>query len=61
VVLADEPTGNLDSMNSSAVVALMLDQVRQHGTTLLLVTHDRELATRITSRIIALQDGAVVD
>jgi ABC-type lipoprotein export system ATPase subunit len=51
LILADEPTGNLDASTSDAIVALLLQQVEQTGATLVLVTHDRSLATRC-SRII---------
>ena len=46
LVLADEPTGNLDEHNSLLVADLLFDLVRRHGTTLLLVTHDAGLAAR---------------
>lgn len=44
LVLADEPTGNLDAANSDAVEELLIKLVRNHGTTLIIVTHDTELA-----------------
>jgi putative ABC transport system ATP-binding protein len=58
-VLADEPTGNLDSVNGRHVFDLMVELNRRHGITLLLVTHDHELA-REASRRISLKDGRVV-
>jgi putative ABC transport system ATP-binding protein len=60
VLLADEPTGNLDSTNGQHVVDILLEVNRRHGTTLVLVTHDRELAGRAHARI-ALRDGHVVE
>jgi predicted ABC-type transport system involved in lysophospholipase L1 biosynthesis ATPase subunit len=60
VVLADEPTGNLDSATADEVMALLDDHVRAHGTTLVLVTHDEELARRHTERVLRLQDGRLL-
>jgi putative ABC transport system ATP-binding protein len=60
IVLADEPTGNLDSHNGRHVFDLMLELNRRRGITLLLVTHDNELAQEAT-RIISLRDGRVVN
>ncbi len=59
VLMADEPTGNLDSVNGKMVLELLLSLNQREGTTLILVTHDQTLATR-ADRIIALQDGRVV-
>ena len=59
LLLADEPTGNLDSVNGRQVLELMLSMNRSEGATLLLVTHDRELAAH-ASRIITLRDGQVL-
>jgi len=61
ILLADEPTGNLDTANVTSVMELILDQVRTLGTTLILVTHDPELASRTTDRAIHLQDGRIVN
>jgi ABC-type lipoprotein export system ATPase subunit len=60
VLLADEPTGNLDSATSGEVVALLLDEVSRAGTTLIMVTHDEELARNTADRIVFLKDGRVV-
>jgi putative ABC transport system ATP-binding protein len=59
LLLADEPTGNLDSVNGRQVLELMISLNRSEGATLLLVTHDRELASHAT-RIITLRDGRIL-
>jgi predicted ABC-type transport system involved in lysophospholipase L1 biosynthesis ATPase subunit len=57
ILLADEPTGNLDSATAREVIGLILDHVHSHGTTLILVTHDEELAATCTNRVLRLKDG----
>src|SRR5215218_2513340 len=59
ILLADEPTGNLDSRNGRHVFDLMVEMNRRRGATLVLVTHDHELASRADRRV-ALRDGRVV-
>ena len=59
ILLADEPTGNLDSATAKTVIELILDQVRERGMTLILVTHDEELAKRTTERILRMADGRI--
>jgi putative ABC transport system ATP-binding protein len=59
VVLADEPTGNLDSVNGQHVLALLSERQRESHTTLVLVTHDPQIAERADRRIV-LKDGIVV-
>jgi putative ABC transport system ATP-binding protein len=59
ILFADEPTGNLDADNGANVVALLGELNRELGTTLVLVTHEPDLASR-ASRVIRLRDGAVV-
>ena len=59
IVLADEPTGNLDTVNGAAVLELLLGLNKTEGTTLVLVTHDPVLAT-YADRKIVLRDGLVV-
>ncbi|WP_250846808.1 ABC transporter ATP-binding protein [Aquisphaera insulae] len=60
VILADEPTGNLDSQTARQIMALLLDYVGRHGATLVLVTHDEELAARCTDRTVRLLDGRIM-
>ena len=59
LILADEPTGNLDSANGRHVLEMLLDLNRSERTTLLLVTHNRELAA-LADRLISLHDGRIV-
>jgi putative ABC transport system ATP-binding protein len=59
LLMADEPTGNLDSTNGAHVLELLLSLNRQEGTTLVLVTHDQALAMH-ADRIVTLKDGVVI-
>jgi putative ABC transport system ATP-binding protein len=59
ILLADEPTGNLDSANGRQVLELLIALNRQEGTTLVLVTHDQTLASHADRRIV-LRDGRIV-
>ena len=58
ILLADEPTGNLDAANGAAIVDLLFGLRDRHGCTLILVTHSAELAERC-DRVIGLRDGAI--
>ncbi len=59
VLLADEPTGNLDSTRAHELLALLREMVERDKLTVLLVTHDRELAQSFADRIILMKDGRV--
>ena len=59
VILADEPTGNLDSKNSAEIVALLRKSNREMNQTMLIITHDENIALQC-DRIIALNDGKIV-
>jgi putative ABC transport system ATP-binding protein len=58
IIFADEPTGNLDSVNGQAILDLLLALHRERGSTLVLVTHTIEIA-RMADRIITLRDGRI--
>ena len=60
VILCDEPTGNLDSATSSTVMTLLKEINNKLGTTFLLVTHDKDVASQCT-RILRMDDGLMVD
>ncbi len=59
ILMADEPTGNLDSVNGAHVLELLIALNRREGTTLVLVTHDRSLTER-ADRIVTLRDGKII-
>ncbi|WP_171122445.1 MULTISPECIES: ABC transporter ATP-binding protein [unclassified Ruegeria] len=60
ILLADEPTGNLDEANGTAIVDLLLDLRDRHGATLILVTHSHSLAQKC-DRVIRLRDGRITE
>ena len=60
ILLADEPTGNLDSDTAGAILELLTEHLRAHQTTLILVTHDEELARRCADRTLRMKDGQLV-
>ncbi len=58
LILADEPTGNLDSVTGAEVLDVLTTQVRQHGAALVLVTHD-PVAAGLADRVVAMRDGRI--
>ncbi len=60
ILLADEPTGNLDPNNSREIMKLM-EQINANGTTVLVVTHNREIVNAMKKRVITMKKGVVVD
>ena len=60
IIMADEPTGNLDSKSGREIMELLLDLNKKSGTTLIIVTHDPNIAEN-SERVIRLHDGRVVD
>lgn len=60
VLLADEPTGNLDSTRAHELLALLREMVSNDSLTILMVTHDHELATSFADRIILMKDGRLL-
>lgn len=58
VLFADEPTGNLDSRNSGEIMDILLDLVNEHGVTLVVVTHDQNLA-QVGDRTLVIKDGSI--
>ena len=58
IILADEPTGSLDTQNKKELSELLLKLRKEYGQTILLVTHDKELAN-IADRIIEIKDGVI--
>ena len=59
IIMADEPTGNLDSKSGEEIMQLLLNMNKEFGTTLIIVTHDSKISDR-TQRVIRLYDGLVV-
>lgn len=58
IILADEPTGSLDSVNSKNLTGILFDLARKNGTTVIIVTHDRDIAG-MTERTISIIDGRI--
>ena len=60
VQFTDEPTGNLDSKTSDEVIALLKMTAKKYGQTIVMITHDAEIA-QVADRILVIEDGQVVD
>lgn len=60
VILADEPTGNLDSQTSEEIISVLVRLNKEKGLIILMVTHDLESAERIADKIIRLKDGRII-
>jgi putative ABC transport system ATP-binding protein len=61
VLLADEPTGNLDSVTSGEIIELLLSLNEEKKLTVLLVTHDQETAEKVSEQVIRLKDGMIIN
>jgi lipoprotein-releasing system ATP-binding protein len=59
LILADEPSGNLDSLNTESIYRTFRDINKEMGTTFIIVTHDRRIAEQ-TDRIVEIRDGRIV-
>jgi len=59
ILIADEPTGNLDSINSREIIDLLL-RINEFGTTVVLVTHNREVVNALKKRVITLDQGQII-
>jgi putative ABC transport system ATP-binding protein len=61
MLLADEPTGNLDSSTSQEIIQLLQNLNKEKGVTIIMVTHDLETAQHISNKVIKLKDGQIID
>ncbi len=59
VIIADEPTGNLDPQRSLEIM-MLLERINELGTTMLVVTHERELVNRFSKRVVAIENGRII-
>ena len=59
VIIADEPTGNLDPARSLEIM-MLLEQINALGTTVMVVTHEKELVNRFTKRVVAINEGLII-
>ncbi len=61
ILLADEPTGNLDSKTSRQIVEILSDLNQRRGLTIVMISHEKDLLREFADEVIRLHDGAVVD
>lgn len=59
IIVADEPTGNLDSINTQEIIEI-LKKINEFGTTIVLVTHNRDIVNQLRKRVVVLQDGRII-
>ena len=59
MIIADEPTGNLDPQRSLEIM-MLLEKINELGTTMLVVTHERELVNRFSKRVVAIENGKII-
>lgn len=59
ILLADEPTGNLDSLNTKDIIDLLL-KINEFGTTVMLVTHNKDVVNRIKKRVVLMDQGQII-
>ena len=59
MIIADEPTGNLDPQRSLEIM-MLLEKINELGTTVLVVTHEKELVNRFSKRVIAIENGRII-
>ena len=59
MIVADEPTGNLDPQRSLEIM-MLLEKINELGTTMLVVTHERELVNRFSKRVVAIENGRII-
>ena len=59
ILLADEPTGNLDALNANEVIDLLL-RINKFGTTVILVTHNKEVVNHLSKRVVTMDAGRVI-
>ena len=60
IILADEPTGNLDTSTSKEIMEILIKLNKDQGKTIVMVTHDEELASKVSDKVIRLKDGRMV-
>ncbi|MCI9155766.1 MAG: cell division ATP-binding protein FtsE, partial [Lawsonibacter sp.] len=59
MIIADEPTGNLDPQRSLEIM-MLLERINELGTTVLVVTHEKNLVNRFTKRVVAIENGRII-